>query len=115
MIEAANSIDPIEAGGRMRSRIQIRTIEQLLSGNKPDMPPVYDILSAATAARTAGRRVRQAPTPEEIEREPQMKLPDKIGHSRDRQKPLPLTDDVLIKPPAPSKSKGTRKRKKKAS
>jgi DNA modification methylase len=116
MEEAANSEEMVEAGGRLRSRIQIRTIEQLLQGKKPDLPPVYDILSTAAAARTAARRsLPKVPTPAELQREPHMKLPIKGGSGKDRQKTLPLPEDLLVKQPAPSKSKGKGRRKTKAS
>jgi site-specific DNA-methyltransferase (adenine-specific) len=103
-----------EGPGERIPRIQLFTIGELLSGVSPRRPPVYDTSTVMVAGRRAGRvRKPKELTPEELQRSP--KLPLDEGHSRDKQQPLPLADDLLVKPPAPSKSKGIRKRKKKAS
>jgi hypothetical protein len=49
---------------KLRPRVQICTVEELLKGRKPSLPPVYDIISAAFAARRAGSRQAPPPTPE---------------------------------------------------
>jgi DNA modification methylase len=60
MIQAAREAGSVESGGKLRSRVQIRTIEELLGGNKPDMPPVYDIISAAAASRRLSQKTLHA-------------------------------------------------------
>jgi len=100
MREAADATDVIEAGGRLVPRIQIRTIAELLNRQKPDLPPVYDVLSAAMAARRAAQiRPAVPPTPQELQREPElppMGLPG--GRGRRVQEPLPLNEPLLQQP-----------------
>jgi site-specific DNA-methyltransferase (adenine-specific) len=103
MREAADAADLIEAGGRLIPRIQIRTIGELLQRQKPDLPPVYDVLSAAAAARRAAQvRSTVPPKPEELRREPELP-PMPIGGGRAmtrRQESLPL-DEPLLSTPQP--------------
>ena len=80
MIQAANEAGSVETGGKLRQRVQIRSIEELLGGSKPDLPPVYDIISAAAASRRlAQKRPHTPPTPQEIREAPQFKLPISVG------------------------------------
>ncbi len=97
MEDAARAAEPVEAGGQLRPRIQICTIEQLLRGIKPSLPPVYDIISASAAARRASQKRPQVPpTPEEIRTSPSFKLPIAGGRGKDAQKPLPFDEPVLV-------------------
>ncbi len=56
MEKAAREAGSVEAGGKLRPRVQIRTIAELFKGNRPDLPPVHDIISAAAAARRSVQR-----------------------------------------------------------
>ena len=96
MERAAREAESVDAGGKFRPRVQIRTIEELLKGNKPSLPPVYDIISAAAAARRGqGKRMPKTPTPEEIRKAPSFKLPISGGRAKDAQKDLPLGEPLL--------------------
>ncbi|BCH18909.1 hypothetical protein MesoLjLa_57600 [Mesorhizobium sp. L-2-11] len=54
MERAAREAESVEAGGKLRPRVQIcRVRELLLKGRKPTLPPVYDIISAAAARQVA--------------------------------------------------------------
>jgi DNA modification methylase len=97
MIRAAREAGSIEVGGKLRSRVQICTVEQLLSGKKPDLPPIFDIISAASAARRGRTRIHE-PTPEEIRRSPSFKLPITGGRRKDAQQALPMEEPVLVPP-----------------
>jgi DNA modification methylase len=107
MVKAAREAEPVEAGGKLRPGVQICTIKQLLAGQKPNLPLVYDIISAAAAAR---RGVRQAvpPTPEEIRKSPSFKLPISGGKQKSAQPNLPLDEPLLVQP-QPTKRRGRRK------
>jgi site-specific DNA-methyltransferase (adenine-specific) len=107
MDTAARDAESVEAGGKVRRRIQILTIEELLSGKKPDLPPVHDIISAAAAARRARTMRETELTPEEIRESPSFKLPITGGKKKDAQKQLPMDEPLLIQPQA----KSSRKRK----
>jgi DNA modification methylase len=97
MEEAAHSQELAEAGGRYIPRIQICTIADLLRRQKPELPPVYDVLSAAMAARRAGQlRPAIPPTPAELRREPE--LPPMPLPGGQRQGALPLSEPVLSQP-----------------
>lgn len=108
MLKAAREADPVEAGGKLRPGIQICTIKQLLAGHKPNLPPVFDIISAASAARRAGSRQPVPPTPDEIRRSPSFKLPIAGGRKKPVQESLPMDEPLLIRP-QPSKGRGRRK------
>jgi hypothetical protein len=112
MEKAAREAESVEAGGKLRPRVQICSIEDLLKGRKPNLPPVYDIISAAAAARR-GRAKSIEPTPEEIRTSPSFKLPISGGEQKSAQKNLPLDEPLLVKqPPAPSVMKRRRRRRK---
>ncbi len=75
MVEAAAMAGSSEIAGKRRSHVQIMTIADLLDGRKPDLPPVYDVISAAAAARRAAARVPAAPpTPKQIREQPGFKF-----------------------------------------
>jgi DNA modification methylase len=97
MQEAADAAGLVEAGGRLISRIQIRTIGELLAKHKPDLPPVYDVLAAASAARIAPRRPTLPPTPDELRRSPQFPPMPLPGGKIDKpQRSLSLDEPLLI-------------------
>ena len=108
MQRAAREAESVEAGGKLRPRVQICTIEDLLKGKKPNLPPTYDIISAAAAARKARPRASE-PTPEEIRRSPSFKLPISGGKQKSAQRDLPLDEPLLVNPQPNSKSRARRK------
>ncbi len=88
----------VEAGGKLRPRVQIRTIAELFKGNRPDLPPVHDIISAAAAARrSVQRKEPPAKSADEIRKSPSFKLPI-AGGKKKGQKDLPLDEPLLITP-----------------
>ena len=99
MEKAAREAESVEAGGTLRPRVQICTIESLLKGMKPKLPPVYDIISAASAARRGRGRVEEV-TPEEIRKSPQFKYPISGGKKPAQQELLPPSPDTT--PPSNS-------------
>lgn len=110
MTRAAREAESIEAGGKLRPRVQICTIEDLLKGRKPNLPPVYDIISAAAAARRLRVQIPE-PGPEELRRAPQFKLPIKGGKLDQIQETLPMDEPLLSKPPAQSIRRLRRRRR----
>ena len=109
MVRAAREAESVESGGKLRPRVQICTIEQLLKGQKPNLPPVYDIISAAMAARRV-RTQPQEPTPEEIRRSPRFKYPIKGGKKDAAQASLPMEEPIAISSPRKPSNKKPRKR-----
>jgi DNA methylase/Restriction endonuclease len=97
MTRAAKEAESVESGGKLRPRIQICTIEALLEGRKPNLPPIHDIISAASAARRVKAPPRE-PTPEEIRKSPSFKLP--ISGGKPVQETLPITEPLLSEQPA---------------
>ena len=70
-------------------KVQILTVEQLLAGYRPQVPPLYDTITVAQAAR---QRTKAAalPTPDDIRRAPFLKLPITGGRSgQSRRAPPP--------------------------
>ncbi|RWQ62380.1 DNA methyltransferase [Mesorhizobium sp.] len=97
MMKAAREAGSVEAFNKLRPRVQIRTIEQLFAGQKPDLPPVHDIISAAAAARRlSARRVPPPVTPEQIRAQPSFKYPISGGRAQDAQQAMALDDPLLI-------------------
>lgn len=111
MVKAAREAESVEAGGKLRPRVQICTIESLLRKppQKPDLPPVYDIISAAMASRR-GRLRHIEPSPEDIRKAPQFKYPIAGGKVSD-QKSLPLPEPLLIEQPATQMGRSRRRRR----
>jgi DNA modification methylase len=107
MVKAARDAESIEAGGRLVPRVQICSVEDLLKGKKPKLPPVYDIISAAAAARRGKGRPPEL-TPEERRRSPQFKYPIS-GGKKPVQEVLPMEEPILVHTRAP-KGKPGRKR-----
>ncbi|HVJ52516.1 MAG TPA: site-specific DNA-methyltransferase [Aliidongia sp.] len=62
-------------------RIQILTIEQLLAGHRPKLPPLYDTSMMSTTAKRR-RLPAKVPSPEELRRQPQMPLPIPGGRTQ---------------------------------
>jgi site-specific DNA-methyltransferase (adenine-specific) len=84
-------------------RVQILTIEELLSGQRPRLPPVYDTITAAHAARRMPKQNARDLTPAELRREPQMKFVI-AGPGKQRPQPnLPLGEPILTSPRAKSR------------
>jgi site-specific DNA-methyltransferase (adenine-specific) len=110
MVKAAREAESVEAGGKLRPGVQICTIKQLLAGQKPNLPLVYDIISAAAAARRAGQRAVAPPTPEEIRRSPSFKLPIPGGRKKGQQQNLPLDEPLLVSPQPNHPKRGQRRR-----
>lgn len=77
------------------ARVQILTIEELLEGKRPRLPPVYDTITAARAARRGQRQTRSDLTPTELRREPQMTFVIAPGSKRRPQPNLPLDEPLL--------------------
>jgi hypothetical protein len=92
----------------LRPGIQICTIKQLLMGHKLNLPPVFDIISATSAARRAGSRQPQPPTPDEIRKSPSFKLPIAGGKKKPVQESLPMDEPLLVRP-QPSKGRGRKR------
>jgi DNA modification methylase len=109
MEKAAREAESVEAGGTLRPRVQICTIESLLKGMKPKLPPVYDIISAASAARRGRGRVEEV-TPEEIRKSPQFKYPIS-GGKKPAQQELPIKEPLLIEQPATPTGRSRRRRR----
>jgi DNA methylase/Restriction endonuclease len=109
MERAAREAESVEAGGKLRPRVQICTIEHLLKGRKPNLPPVYDIISAAAAARRGRPKVSE-PTPDEIRRSPSFKLPISGGKQKAAQQQLPMDEPLLVQQPAAPIKKRRRRR-----
>ena len=97
MIQAAREAGSAQFGGKLRPRLQIKTIEELLAGGKPDLPPVYDIIAAASAFRRQ-KKLPVPPTPQEIRERPQFKLPISGGRKGDAQTVLLLEEPLLVSP-----------------
>lgn len=109
MTKAAREAESVEAGGKLRPRVQICTIEKLLHGIKPNLPPVYDIISAASAARRGRSRIEQ-PTPEQIREAPRFKYPIP-GGKKPTQHELPINEPLLIEQPATPTGRSRRRRR----
>ncbi|MGX5839921.1 DNA methyltransferase [Mesorhizobium sp. ArgA1] len=111
MVRAAREAGSVEAFNRLRSRVQIRTIAQLFEGQRPDLPPVHDIISAASAARRmSARRSPPTMTPEQMRAQPSFKYPIEGGRAKDAQKGLDLDEPLLVPQVATPTRKGTRRK-----
>ena len=109
MVVAAREAEAVEAGGKLRPRVQICTIADLLRGQKPTLPPVHDIISAAASARRiAQRRAETEPTPAEIRQSPSFRFPIQGGRKGDAQRTLSL-DEPLLTTEAEKKAKPRRR------
>lgn len=105
MEKAAREAGSVECGGKLRPRVQIRTIEQLFDGRRPDLPPVHDIISATAAARRAVRSKPPRPsTPQDVRDAPSFKLPITGGKG---SKPPVLS----LQEPAQASIKGSKRKK----
>lgn len=107
MLKAAREAESVEAGGKLIPRVQICSVADLLKGKKPKLPPVYDIISAAAAARRGKSRPSEL-TAEEIRKQPQFKYPISGGKAASKQISLPM-DEPLLVAPQPQKGRGRKK------
>lgn len=99
---------PGEGDEEPTPRVQILTIQELLTGKRPRLPPLYDTQTAAAAGRAAARaRKPKIPTPDEIRRQPGFKLPLPGGKGTQSQPPLALPEPLLT---AQSASRAKRRR-----
>lgn len=111
MVRAAREAGSVEAFNRLRSRVQIRTIAQLFDGQRPDLPPVHDIISAASAARRlSARRSPPTITPEQMRAQPSFKYPIEGGRAKDAQKGLDLNEPLLVPQVEKPMRKGARRK-----
>lgn len=106
METAAREAGSVEAGNKIRPRVQIVTIAELLGGKRLNIPFVHDIISAAASARRVSqRREREAPTPEQIRRSPSFRWAIEGGRKAEAQKPLPLDEPLLATQPSPRRGR----------
>lgn len=75
-------------------RIQILTIEDLLAGKRPRLPPVYDTITVARAGRTAARGKQPAP----VERRQRNLLLPLTGGTSAQKPDLALEEDASSTP-----------------
>lgn len=108
MEDAAREVGSVEAGGKLRRRLQILTIDELLKGKKPDLPPVHDIIFSTAAARRARLAREIEPDHEEIRRSPTFKYPIAGGKKKPVQETLPMDEPLLVQQ-RPSKGRGRKK------
>lgn len=108
MVSAAREAGSIETGGKLRPRVQICKVEDLLNGKKPNLPPVYDIISAAASARRS-RPNLTGPTPEDLRAAPQFRYPIKGGKA-EVQPLLPIEEPILVEPRDGSTRRGRKRR-----
>lgn len=108
MLKAAREAESVEAGGKLLPRVQICSIQDLLKGKKPKLPPIYDIISAAAAARRGKSRTIEI-TPEERRRSPQFRY-SISGGKKQVQEVLPMDEPLLTPVRQAVKSKPRRKR-----
>lgn len=108
MDEAAREAGSVDAGGKLRRKVQILTIDELLKGKKPDLPPVHDIISSTAAARRARLTREIEPDHEEIRRSPTFKYPITGGKKKPIQDSLPMDEPLLVQP-QPPKGRGRKK------
>jgi DNA modification methylase len=87
--------------------IQILTIEQLLDGHRPKLPPVYDTSTIIAASNRRGR-VAKAASPEELRRQPQFSYPIAGGKQEGRM--LEAAEDPAAYEVEPSKKRGRAKK-----
>lgn len=98
MVRAAKEAGPVEAFNKARPKVQIVTVGELMAGNRPNLPPVLDLIATAAAARRASaKRQPKAPTPAQIRESPPLKLPILGGRGRELQDVLDLDDPLLIR------------------
>lgn len=107
MLKTAREAESVEAGGKLIPRVQICSVADLLKGKKPKLPPVYDIISAAAAARRGKSRPSEL-TADEIRNQPQFKYPISGGKAASKQISLPIDEPLLV---APQSSKGRGRKK----
>jgi DNA modification methylase len=99
----------IELPGGLRPRIQIVTLDNLLTGPNLGVITNLNTIQAAVAARAEGRkRPQRVPTPAEVRESPPFKYPIPGGKKK-VQETLPMDEPLLVSPQPPSKSRRRRK------
>jgi site-specific DNA-methyltransferase (adenine-specific) len=99
----------IELPGGIRPRIQIVTLDDLLSGPNLGIVTNLNIVQAAAAAKANDRKKpKRQLTPEEARAAPQFKYPISGGKKKSVQETLPMNEPLLIQQ-RPSKGKRRRK------
>lgn len=107
---AAREAGSVEAGGKLRRRVQILTIDELLAGKKPDLPPVHDIISTAAASRRAKMSRDMDFNPEKLRESPQFKYPIPGGVHQFAAQGTFLMEEPLLVEPQPQKAVRRRRR-----
>jgi site-specific DNA-methyltransferase (adenine-specific) len=96
MREEANLAGRIDLPGGNRSRIQIVTVADLLSGPNVGILTELNTVTAAQEAKKAHTKKRKRkPTPEEIRKSPSLKLPIP-GGKKAQQNELPMEEPLLV-------------------
>ncbi|MCC6947344.1 MAG: restriction endonuclease [Bradyrhizobiaceae bacterium] len=97
MEQAARDAGSVETFNKVRPAVQIFTVGQLLSGEKPNLPPVLDLIDTAAAARRAfAKKLPKAPTPAEIRESPPLRLVIPGGLASVRQEVLDLDEPLMV-------------------
>lgn len=107
MRKEAHTAGRIDLPGGDRPRIQIVTAAELVAGPNLGIVTGLNIIQAVEATRAQKRTRKRMPTPQELRRQPRMKLPITGGLAKGAQKSLPLTEPVLSNP----RTRPTAKRK----
>jgi len=99
----------IELPGGIRPRIQVVTLDDLLSGPNLGIVTNLNIVQAAAAAKAGDRkRPKRQLTPEEARASPQFKYPISGGKRKPTQETLPMDEPLLVQP-QPRKGRGRKK------
>ena len=98
----------VDLGGTKYRKIQIRTIEQLLSGMAIDSPYLLTTAQEAPAIAAGPRKSKsRAIAPEELQKQRSLLLPITGGRKDDKQKDLVFGEPLLVTTPA---TRSTRKK-----
>ncbi len=110
MQSAAASAGFVDLAGQKVQRIQIVTVDALFSGKRPvDLPPTYTTSTVIEAVKRASPKVPRKVNPEDLRRQPHMKLPLPGGKMKQKQAQLELRVDDQIGPLAAPQ--GSRKKR----
>jgi site-specific DNA-methyltransferase (adenine-specific) len=99
----------IELPGGIRPRIQLVTLDNLLTGPNLGVITNLNTVQASIAARAESRKKPQrVPTPAEVRESPPFKYPIPGGKKK-VQETLPMDEPLLVSPQPRSKSRRRRK------